>query len=63
MSKKKKNQPRPRFKCYRCGLLWVSDSDPICWLCHIPGTPLNEGAEKIIKKRSEDNGRYFKESV
>lgn len=49
MSKKKKSQPRPRFVCRKCGMLWVC-CDPVCILCGVPGEPLNEGAEKVLTK-------------
>jgi hypothetical protein len=50
MSKKKKNQPRPRWYCPKCKMSWVN-CEPVCIICKIPGTPLNEGAEKILNKR------------
>ena len=51
MSKTKKNQSRPRFICRKCGTMWVN-CEPVCLLCKIYGTPLNEGAKKLLKKRS-----------
>lgn len=54
MSKTKKNQPRPRWVCKRCGVLWVSCSHT-CIVCGGVGTALNDSAEKIIQKRSEDD--------
>jgi rubrerythrin len=50
MKKSKKNTPRPRWHCRKCGMLWVNH-DPVCIICKIPGTPLNEGAEKVLNKR------------
>ena len=55
MSKKKKNQPRPRWQCPRCKMLWVN-CEPVCIICKIAGTPLNEGAEKLLRKWSENHG-------
>lgn len=54
MSKKKKNQPRPRFVCRKCGMLWVN-CDPVCILCKVFGEPQNESAEKIQRKAGERN--------
>lgn len=49
MKKSKKAKPRPRFVCEKCGMLWVS-CEPVCILCGVIGKPLNEGAEKLIRK-------------
>lgn len=54
MKKSKKEKPRPRWYCERCGMLWVS-CEPVCILCGIGGKPLNEGAEKILKKVRSDS--------
>ena len=56
MKKSKKEKPRPRWYCERCGQMWVSSEKKYmeCICCEIPGTPLNEGAEKILKKASND---------
>lgn len=53
MSKKKKNQPRPRWYCPKCGMLWVNH-EPICIICHICGTALNESAEKVLRKINDE---------
>lgn len=53
MKKSKKEKPRPRFYCAKCGLLWVSCKTE-CIKCDIPGEPLNEGAEKLIRKMIDD---------
>lgn len=55
MKKSKKEKPRPRFWCEKCGAMWVSSEKKYidCLKCGIPGTPLNEGAEKVIKKAGE----------
>lgn len=52
MKKSKKEKPRPRFLCEKCGMLWVN-CDPVCILCKTIGTPLNESADKVIKKAGE----------
>ena len=49
MSKNKKSKARPRFACPRCKLAWVS-CDPVCLICRELANPINEGAEKILKK-------------
>lgn len=54
MKKSKKDKPRPRFYCAKCGLRWVS-CEPLCVICRVSGEPLNEGAEKLIKKTFADN--------
>jgi hypothetical protein len=59
MSKKKKNQARPRFFCRACGLMWVS-CEPMCVICKVHGEPLNEGAEKVLRKAK--NGGYITET-
>lgn len=51
---KKTPKTRPRFKCAHCGLLWVS-LEPKCMICKTLGEPLNEGAEKLIKKAKQEN--------
>ena len=52
MKKSKKEQPRPRFVCPKCRMMWIN-CDVVCILCGIVGTPLNEGAEKLIVKYKE----------
>ena len=52
MKKSKKEKPRPRFVCERCGMLWVS-CEQVCVICGITGKPLNEGATKILNKCGE----------
>ena len=54
MKKSKKEKPRPRWCCEKCGMVWVN-CEPICILCRIEGKPLNEGAEKILKKVRSDS--------
>lgn len=54
MSKKKKNQARPRWKCRHCGLLWVS-CEPMCIICRVHGEPLNESAEKVLRKVKKES--------
>lgn len=49
MSKKKKNEPRPCFKCSRCGSRWVYHI-PVCTLCMQYGEPLNAPGERLIQK-------------
>lgn len=59
MGKKKKStggggKPRPRFRCPKCGQVWVSDHEPVCIICdEAVGEALNEGAEKLLKKLRE----------
>jgi hypothetical protein len=50
MKKSKKNTPRPRWHCDKCGLLWVS-CEPDCIICGVRATPLSDSADKIIEKR------------
>ena len=46
--------PRPRFRCPKCGQVWVSDHEMICIICVTAvGEPLNAGAEKLICKLRE----------
>ena len=49
MKNSKKNKPRPRWLCGKCGMLWVN-CEPVCIICGVVGKPLNEGAEKLIAK-------------
>lgn len=51
---KKNPKPRPRFHCPICGIRWVS-LEPKCMICKTLGVPLNEGAEKLIKKAKQEN--------
>ena len=44
---------RPRFLCPLRGHLWVSEHVSSCIICDVVGEPLNEGAEKLIRKREE----------
>lgn len=55
MKQSKKNKPRPKFICLKCKLSWVS-CEPICMLCKTFGEPLNEEAEKLLRKAGEING-------
>ena len=50
MKKSKKNKPRPAWTCPKCKIYWVS-CEATCVICKSVGTPMNEGAEKIIAKR------------
>lgn len=52
MKKSKKNKPRPRWFCGKCGMLWVN-CEPVCIICGAYGTALNESAEKIMKRTRE----------
>lgn len=54
MKKSKKAKPRPRWHCEKCDMYWVS-CDPVCIICDRYGKPLNEGAEKILKKVRSDS--------
>lgn len=54
-NKSKKNKPRPRWLCPKCGMYWVN-CEPICIICDIYGKPMNEGAEKIMSKTEVNNG-------
>ena len=49
MKKSKKNKPRPAWTCPKCKIYWVSCSET-CVICKSVGTPMNEGAEKLIAK-------------
>lgn len=52
---KSKEQERPRFVCKKCGSAWVYH-EPYCIICKVIGTPLNERAERIVRKvNREDN--------
>ena len=53
MKNSKKSKPRPRWCCEKCGMVWVN-CEPIRILCRVAGKPLNEGAEKILKKVRND---------
>ena len=57
MKNSKKSKPRPRWQCPKCGSVWVSGEKKYidCVVCDIAGTPLNEGAEKILKKVRSDS--------
>jgi len=52
MKKSKKEKPRPRCFCEKCGQVWVSSEKKYteCICCEIPAKPLNEGAEKLLNK-------------
>lgn len=56
MKKSKKEKPRPRWYCIKCGMVWVSGEKKYveCILCGIAGEPLNEGADKILNKLGGD---------
>lgn len=44
---------RPRFLCPLRGHLWVSEHETSCIICDVVGEPLNEGAEKLIRRLEE----------
>lgn len=50
MKKSKKNTPRPRWYCPKCKMLWVN-CEPVCIICGVYGTALNESAEKLLRKQ------------
>jgi hypothetical protein len=52
MKKSKKDKPRPRWYCEKCGMMWVSAEKKYidCILCGTAGEPLNESAEKMLRK-------------
>jgi uncharacterized OB-fold protein len=54
MMMSKKEQERPRFRCDKCGCIWVYH-EPMCIVCGTLGTALNKRAEWILRKvqRSE----------
>ena len=56
MKKSKKGKPRPCFRCETCGALWVTGEKKYtdCLRCKMPGKPLNEGAEKLLRKKADD---------
>lgn len=54
MKKSKKNSPRPRWQCKKCGAVWVS-CGPVCIICGSVGIPLNGGAEKLIRKMDNES--------
>ena len=56
MKKSKKDKPRPRWCCTKCGMMWVSAEKKYidCIICGIAGEPLNESAEKLLKKARND---------
>ena len=56
MKKSKKDKPRPRWYCEKCGMMWVSAEKKYidCILCRTAGEPLNESAEKLLKKARND---------
>lgn len=53
MKKSKKDKPRPRWHCEKCDMYWVS-CDPVCIICDRHAKPLNEDAEKLIRKMIDD---------
>lgn len=53
MKKSKKNTPRPRWHCPKCKMLWVN-CEPICIICGVYGTALNESAEKVLRKKQNE---------
>lgn len=56
MKKSKKDKPRPRWYCTKCGSIWVSAEKKYidCILCGTAGEPLNESAEKMIRKTNDE---------
>lgn len=52
----KKEQERPRFRCDKCGCIWVYH-EPMCIVCGTLGTALNKRAERILRKtqRSDED--------
>ena len=52
---KKMQKPRPIFRC-KCGAYWVSDADPICYHCNVPGMPQNESGKRLLKWRLTNDG-------
>lgn len=49
MKKSKKNTPRPKWTCGKCKIYWISCAET-CVICKSLGMPLNESAEKILRK-------------
>jgi hypothetical protein len=52
MKKSKKAKPRPAWTCPKCKIYWFS-CEATCVICKSVGTPMNEGAEKILNKSRE----------
>lgn len=48
----KKEQERPRFRCDKCGCIWVYH-EPMCIVCGTLGTALNK--KKKIKRLKREN--------
>ena len=46
---KNKDTVRAKFICNKCGASWVYH-EPICPICKIMGNPMNNRAERIIRK-------------
>ncbi len=58
----KKEQERPRFRCDKCGCIWVYH-EPICIVCGAQGIALNKRAERILKKGVMKNDRGTESEV
>lgn len=50
----KKEQARPRFRCPNCGVIWVYH-ETICIVCKTRGIPLNDRAERLIRKAQRES--------
>lgn len=54
MKKSKKSTPRPCWECPKCKMRWVN-CEPVCIICGIYGCALNESAEKVLRKKQNEN--------